>query len=407
MDPQTLYLVLVTTLLVQTVALLLTWLQNREEIGLRDWGLAAALMTIGSLAIMLGLFFSSTTTAAETPLAAQLLRDAGTGLAGTGWLMAWLGTRRFYRQTVMHYGWVPVFWVLLTLALIPGNALPNWRVGLISTTIVVFGSLVIYALERGRKKGELITRMASGAMGIVVFSWLARAGWAFSHLHSPAASHLIDVLCVFSSILMSLVFTLSLILLTNQRIHARLRMLAARDSLTGVLNRRAFFEASRPLLARLQRDPSPLALAVVDLDFFKHVNDRFGHAAGDEVLRSFARVAQGTVRDGDLFARYGGEEFVILFQNNTLEQAVQAIDRLRDAWGGAAPDGGEETLTVTFSAGVCHVRGPGEINLESLLAAADRALYQAKGAGRNCTRVTNIQAGSLHKTTGTPLNSVR
>lgn len=400
MDSPTLYLILCTTLLVQTVALLLSWRQNRDENGLRDWGISAAMMTVGSLLIMLGLFFAQDRALTDLPPLARWLRDLGTVVAGAGWLLAWLGIRTFYHRRPLSYWLVPAFSLLLALALWPASHLPNWRVTLIGLSIVLFAGLITRELLRNRPERNLITYLASGAMGLVLLAWLVRTLWSASHLQTAAAITLIDQLCIYTSIVMSLVFTLSLILLTNERIHQRLRDQASVDALTGALNRRGLYESSRPLMARLRRDPTSIALAVLDLDYFKDVNDRYGHAAGDQVLKAFARQIQATLRDGDLFARHGGEEFVILFQDSTLEQARLAIDRLRDTWGCHPPERDDQVLTVSFSAGISSAHGPGEADLNALLQAADQALYKAKDAGRNCTRVSTMQPAAQHAASG-------
>ena len=115
----------------------------------------------------------------------------------------------------------------------------------------------------------------------------------------------------------------------------------------------------------------------------KKINDSYGHAIGDQVLRQFSTIAQSVVRKGDLFARYGGEEFVLLIQNSNSQQAEQALQRLREAFKVQGISVAGEALYVTFSAGVSHVQGPTSVTLDMLLEAADRAMYQAKADGRD------------------------
>lgn len=170
--------------------------------------------------------------------------------------------------------------------------------------------------------------------------------------------------------------------LTEQkRIEERLRRLAARDALTDTLSRGRFFEAAREELARATRYGRPLALAMVDLDLFKSINDRYGHRAGDEVLRAIAGLMTRGLRGQDHIGRYGGEEFAILLPETTLEAAREVLERVRQAIAELrlAFDGREVAITV--SVGVVAVQ-TGE-PVETALARADAALYRAKAAGRN------------------------
>lgn len=161
----------------------------------------------------------------------------------------------------------------------------------------------------------------------------------------------------------------------------RIEMLATRDELTGLLNRRAASERLREAAAAGQRHPPALTLALLDLDHFKRINDTHGHAAGDEVLRRFARAAQDELRAGDLLARWGGEEFLLVLPGGLPGHARAALGRLRarlaaSDWSDVAP-----ALVVTFSAGVAECAGLADI--ESAIARADAGLYIAKRSGRN------------------------
>ncbi len=174
------------------------------------------------------------------------------------------------------------------------------------------------------------------------------------------------------------------VLLLASDLSGKMRRLASRDPLTGVLNRRGFEEQATLLIANAVRHRQPLALALADLDRFKAVNDRHGHAAGDMLLSRFAQQIDGAVRQGDIFARLGGEEFVLLLVNTTGEAAVAVIDRLRcEVATQTLPT--TPPIVVTTSFGVAELR-PGETSLDTLVARADRALYLSKSNGRD--RVT-------------------
>ncbi len=168
-----------------------------------------------------------------------------------------------------------------------------------------------------------------------------------------------------------------------KRAQEELRRLATVDELTGLHNRRHFFEVGERLLERLRCDGRPAALLLFDLDHFKAINDTHGHAAGDRVLRAVAARCRRVLRPGDLLARLGGEEFAVLLPDTPRLPALRVAERLRRAVAGlrvqVAPG---TTVGPTLSAGIAtaeEVAG----GLDRLLAAADRALYRAKAEGRN------------------------
>jgi len=155
---------------------------------------------------------------------------------------------------------------------------------------------------------------------------------------------------------------------------------ASMDPLTGMFNRRGFAEASSRVIEREAKAGRPVTVLIFDIDHFKSINDRFGHPAGDEILKLFATVVITTLRISDLSGRIGGEEFAALLPCS-LEEGVLAAERVREAFansGIAVEDGPVDT---TVSIGVAG--GPAGTELEVLLAAADTALYQAKRTGRN------------------------
>jgi diguanylate cyclase (GGDEF)-like protein/PAS domain S-box-containing protein len=170
--------------------------------------------------------------------------------------------------------------------------------------------------------------------------------------------------------------------LTEQkRIEERLRRLAARDELTDTLSRGRFFEVVREELARSARYSRPVALAMLDLDHFKTINDRFGHRAGDDVLRAIAGLMSRGLRSQDQVGRYGGEEFAVMLPETPLDCARDVLERTRQAIGDLKFDFGGHAISITVSVGVISVL-KGE-TLEAALGRADKALYRAKNSGRN------------------------
>jgi len=178
------------------------------------------------------------------------------------------------------------------------------------------------------------------------------------------------------------------IALDNARLHGVVRRQAVTDDLTDLANRRRFMDALRQEVARSARLETPLALVLFDLDHFKLINDRCGHQAGDDVLRSAADVIRERVRETDLAARIGGEEFAVILPGTRLAGAVSLAENLRRdiSVGVELPD---EALTLTASFGVAE-HHPGEA-AETLIGVADRALYRAKAEGRNRVQAADLE----------------
>ena len=170
----------------------------------------------------------------------------------------------------------------------------------------------------------------------------------------------------------------------------RYEKLAVVDELTELHNRRFFFPEARAAIARTLRARQPFGLILIDIDHFKHINDNFGHSAGDATLRRFAGILQGLVREGDILARFGGEEFVIALPNTDVAGTTRLGERLRAVIEAEPWAFGTDGLSLTVSIGI-SILGFGTTEtpqalLDELLRQADIALYEGKDAGRN--RVT-------------------
>ena len=159
------------------------------------------------------------------------------------------------------------------------------------------------------------------------------------------------------------------------------------DALTGLHNRGWMNDVFAREIQRAEREESPLCLMMLDIDFFKPYNDNYGHLAGDRALISVGEAAKAPLRTNDLFARYGGEEFSVLLPETKMEQALIVAERLRDRISKTDPGilAGVQLPKVTVSIGVAEYR-PG-YSLETLVAAADVAMYHAKNNGRNCVKI--------------------
>ena len=167
--------------------------------------------------------------------------------------------------------------------------------------------------------------------------------------------------------------------------YRRIEELAELDELTGSFNRRSIMRMLEEEIARSHRLNAPCTVALIDLDFFKRINDLYGHPTGDEVLRTFAITAFANIRSVDRFGRYGGEEFLLILPDTDEASAVQMLDRLRSILAELDWSAFSSGMRVTISAGVAMLRA-NEIS-DTLLARADGALYASKARGRN--RITS------------------
>jgi diguanylate cyclase (GGDEF)-like protein len=199
--------------------------------------------------------------------------------------------------------------------------------------------------------------------------------------------------------------------MAKERTELEHKVAATTDPLTGIANRRAFLESAQRSLKQRLRTPQPVSALLFDLDRFKSINDRYGHAAGDRVLRTFADVAVIELRSTDLLGRIGGEEFGAVLFGAEASRAAATADRIRAAFAASyASDGGAED-GVSVSVGVASVRSDEMVEIETLMSRADEALYVAKARGRNrvevadgySARATGVSGRDMEEPAATPL----
>lgn len=172
--------------------------------------------------------------------------------------------------------------------------------------------------------------------------------------------------------------------------HRVLRSLMVRDSLTGLLNHTALLEQLDTEISRAERKITPLMFAMLDIDHFKSVNDAYGHPAGDRVLKSLSVMLKKRLRKTDIIGRYGGEEFALVLPETKKEDAVKVLNELREGFSSVCHFHEGKEFTVTFSCGMAVF--PDFFEAQKLVDAADKALYQAKHAGRNRIIVSTEQS---------------
>ncbi|MBL8318515.1 MAG: GGDEF domain-containing protein [Burkholderiaceae bacterium] len=186
-----------------------------------------------------------------------------------------------------------------------------------------------------------------------------------------------------------------------ERARARLSVLATQDALTGIHNRRYFFEIAEREWSRCRRYGEDAALLLIDADNFKAINDVYGHLCGDRLLIAIAKAVRATLRQPDLMARFGGEELIILLPHTDPLGALDVAERIRERVAGGRLEWNGEKVGTTVSVGVASYAGD-DRTLDALIHDADLALYAAKKAGRNCVRAAPIKprrSGETHRET--------
>ena len=172
----------------------------------------------------------------------------------------------------------------------------------------------------------------------------------------------------------------------ERKIQEKLKFLATTDSLSGLYNRAEFMNLAQREFALAKRNNEELSLLIMDLDNFKIINDTFGHAAGDEMIREMGSIIMSSFRKTDIAGRIGGEEFAVVLKNASLEEAKKVAEQFRETVARRKVIYGEQEISFTVSIGVAAIRGNTDDinNIEDTLKMADNALYKAKAKGRNC-----------------------
>ncbi|WP_375737548.1 GGDEF domain-containing protein [Pseudomonas boanensis] len=276
-----------------------------------------------------------------------------------------------------------VIWALLCLNPAFYESL-TVRVALSSIITVSYAGLSAFELWRSRKSLEVAYVPALVLtifhMGFYCVRIVVDRGMPFEQaLASSGQGTSFFSLLVFETLLYAIGIAFVTLAMVKERAELKFRAAAYCDPLTGVGNRRAFMSSGEYLLASCEHRQEPAALLLCDLDYFKRLNDNFGHAAGDEALVAFSRIAVSSMRKQDVFGRIGGEEFACLLADADDEAAAQVAERIRREF---ADLPAQEPGLLSVSIGIAGTREAG-YDLFRLLSLADEALYAAKDKGRN------------------------
>ena len=181
------------------------------------------------------------------------------------------------------------------------------------------------------------------------------------------------------------------LLLKVEGLEAEMRRQATFDDLTNLLTRRALLQSSESMRHMAERELKVFSILVIDLDRFKQINDEYGHAAGDEVLKSFAKTAESVLRKSDIIGRTGGEEFAAVLPNTEVKDAYDLAARLHSAIRESVTLYEGKAIHYTASMGIAASNFGRSMDIEGIFKQADKALYQAKDAGRNCTVIYGVE----------------
>ena len=281
--------------------------------------------------------------------------------------------------------------LLATVAMLAASNLTGFQQLLVNVTgptvlaVVLFLLAAVLIVRRGPRDARHASEFLSAMLVFAVLTWIARIVALLSVLgldHVRERVDLVMSLFAIAQMVNGVAATLSLVWIDVRLMQAELSRVAHSDALTGLPNRRAIRLRFGEESARAARTERKFAMALFDIDHFKQVNDRHGHATGDEVLKAVANALTGAKRGEEVLARIGGEEFLILLAQQSAEGAREAAERLRSAARRAVVDAEAGELRVTVSGGVALYPDDGG-DWDHLFAAADRRLYAAKRGGRD------------------------
>ncbi|HUV21141.1 MAG TPA: GGDEF domain-containing protein [Gammaproteobacteria bacterium] len=232
----------------------------------------------------------------------------------------------------------------------------------------------------------LIAVLAALGATLLAVSLLNQQGYG---LHPGIAAILAG--CIALLVALPIAWFLVDLLLRVYRDEQEMRNLASYDSLTGLLSRHAFFDNANNYVSLARREHKPFVVMIIDLDHFKLINDRYGHPAGDAVLKLFANITNSVARRSDIVGRLGGEEFAIVLPSTSTAKALEFAERLHAAINKAVLTFNDSAIKYTASIGLAEFDRDSADNIDELLARADLALYEAKQSGRNRTATFNPQ----------------
>jgi len=385
LDIHTLAIVTVFVMVLLGGLLLFAGAQNRAIRSPILWGAAFLLAAIG-VALAAG--------RGEVPDWMSI--HLANALVLAGMAVVWAGARLFDARPIhlVHMAVAPALWIAACLVPAIGGDI-NRRTIVVSGLIAAMSLLAAREIWRGHDEPLLSRWPAVVTLLVFGFAMFARIPLTLLVPQPPGAYHFtaspLFPLLAFGTLLFTVVLAFLLLNMTKERAEFQHKIASMIDPLSGVPNRRAFLDGAARLQAQQRLDPEPLAVMLFDLDRFKTINDRFGHATGDAVLQAFAASATRTLGADVLFGRIGGEEFAAVLPVDDLGKATAIAERVRRNFAAEAARRGNDGLRPTVSVGVTLGHDP-QTPITSLLGRADRALYGAKAKGRNRVECADVAA---------------
>jgi diguanylate cyclase (GGDEF)-like protein len=384
LDVNTLFLVTIYVEAILGLLLLFAWVQNTAIYAVAWWGFAHLLRAAS--VTLFGMYGS---------VSDVISIDLANAILFTAFALTWTGARVFDHRKVKPILMFAGAALWLIVCRVPSFA-NSWdmRVLLSSGIITTYTWATAYEFWRGRSE-PLVSRwpaifmlFAHGSLYLLRTPLGAMMPW------SPSNSEVFESVWLTVLSFEALLFTISiafiLLAMAKERTEHRHKTAALVDPLTGIANRRSFLQDGEAQLRRQASDPRPTAVMLLDLDNFKSINDRFGHAIGDRVLQVFAHIGNGCVRRMDLFGRLGGEEFAALLVDTTRDRALAVAEQIRSSFATATIEIEGKPVVATVSIGVV-ISNDAVLDLSALLAQADHALYRAKDNGRNRIETASIE----------------
>jgi diguanylate cyclase (GGDEF)-like protein len=384
LDNSTLFVANIVILLVSVAAYMGVWLRSPADRHWLSWITANFALAAGLVLYL---------TAPDLPPHLAVWPDA---LLIAGFSLRLAAARQFggrSTQSLMVWAPAPAF---VVLALLSSDRAANYSAANFVLTAQAF--FVAYEFWRDRQDGLLSRIGLIGAYGVMAISFGSRALQGITAADQISSYIPYDTLLevhLIVALFHLATGTLLVLSLASERSADDLRRAAMMDPLTELNNRRAF---DAYLRSKLESGSSQFALVLFDIDHFKRVNDRHGHAAGDAVLKSIAELLLDRIGDSDFVARIGGEEFAVILSDVEPDQAFKATERLRESITAAGVTHDGVAIQVTTSAGICHSTEGHDY--DGLLEAADHQLYRAKRRGRNRTYqrtpIKGVATNGLH-----------
>jgi diguanylate cyclase (GGDEF)-like protein len=366
------------------VFLLVLWLQERGIRALAWWG-GAYLM--GAFAVTLWGVQGS-----AAGMFAFVTPEMPNALLFTACGMVWSGARLFHGRRVLPgalFAGAAVWFLAMQSPDFAESA--EARLMLSAVVIALYAFLTAFELRRERRR-DLAERLASIGVPLLHSAVFLAPVALILLLPAAATADGLFALFAFETVIYVVGTAFVVVVMAKERVALVHKTAAMTDLLTGLFNRRAFLDAGNALIAQRGRRSQPVSLLAFDLDKFKSINDRFGHAVGDDALKVFAASAAANVRSTDVIGRLGGEEFAAIIPGNAAEAELVA-ERLRSAFQAAGVVISGHEIGATVSIGVATAIAP--VQIDQLLARADAALYRAKHNGRNRVEFDRAEPRSM------------